>query len=107
MKNKSESSGDNDDESISSDGVDVTTVNSTNQPLPPIKAINSNNTRNESTHINIDDEQEPNYRDIFKEKSHLEITKWLEKRNLGKLQYLTCHNQSFKIFLTKYVICIK
>ena len=50
MKNKSESSGDNDDESISSDGVDVTTVNSTNQPLPPIKAMNSNNTKKEPTH---------------------------------------------------------
>ena len=107
MKNKSESSGDNDDESISSDGVDVTTVNSTNQPLPPIKAMNSNNTKKEPTHIDIDDEEEPNYIDIFKEKSHVEITKWLEKRNLGKLQYLTCHGQKFKLFLTKYVICIK
>ena len=102
MKNKPENSGDNDDESISSDGVDVTTVNINNQPLPPIKAMNSNNTKNESTHINIDDEEESNYRDIFKEKSHLEITQWLEKRNLGKLQCLTCHNQTFKS-----LICIK
>ena len=53
-----------------------------------------------------DYEEEPNYRDIFKEKSHLEITEWLEKRNLGKLKYLRCHNQTF-IFFTKDVICIK